>query len=477
MGINEKYYRLTKFVSRLGLLLLGLIILASISAADERVYPSFRIETLNADTVWAGVNNHIGITLQNHIKLRSMSLGFELFSPDGVEWTWIAQDEGYGPEGKYTGLQAATVTPGRRMELTDVVWDVSDLRFIEQNMDGQSPDSFYFYGLAETGGLETGGMDILMNAHFLPGGVAEGEIKTLCIDTASIFPDGEWLFTDFLGLPIIPYTMDEAECKPVKLLPCCVPYVIRVVQHYTYVEVCRTLSAYITFLDYEVESFYGEVISCTGEGTVEMIQNDNRINLNYTPHQNDVGKTIETTIRVCNSSGCSEPYIQTVNVTGRPPTIDVGLVNNTAIPDNMFVKVDLIIDDPNWCETLTYAVLSGPGEFDIDGLYTWIPTVADVGLNHFVDVMTTDGRDTAFGSFEIEVISGEGLNGDANLDGGVNVGDIVYLINYIFKSGPFSPVPNLADVNADCVLNVADPVYLINYVFKRGPAPVLGCVY
>lgn len=63
------------------------------------------------------------------------------------------------------------------------------------------------------------------------------------------------------------------------------------------------------------------------------------------------------------------------------------------------------------------------------------------------------------------------LRGDVNADGVVNVGDPVYLINYIFKSGP-GPLYNLmGDANCDTAVDVGDAVFLINYVFKDGPAP------
>ena len=66
--------------------------------------------------------------------------------------------------------------------------------------------------------------------------------------------------------------------------------------------------------------------------------------------------------------------------------------------------------------------------------------------------------------------------GDANADGAINVGDAVYIVNYIFKGGPPPPLPNLADANGDCAINIGDAVYLINYVFKSGPLPRQGCV-
>lgn len=65
--------------------------------------------------------------------------------------------------------------------------------------------------------------------------------------------------------------------------------------------------------------------------------------------------------------------------------------------------------------------------------------------------------------------------GDANSDGIVSVGDVIWLVNYLFKYGP-APVPCWkGDVNADCRVTVSDVVYLVNYLFKNGPAPLRGC--
>jgi hypothetical protein len=63
------------------------------------------------------------------------------------------------------------------------------------------------------------------------------------------------------------------------------------------------------------------------------------------------------------------------------------------------------------------------------------------------------------------------VRGDSNVDGEVNVGDIVYLLNYMFRNG-FPPYPMEAgDANSDGRITAADPVYLINYLFRNGPSP------
>jgi len=61
--------------------------------------------------------------------------------------------------------------------------------------------------------------------------------------------------------------------------------------------------------------------------------------------------------------------------------------------------------------------------------------------------------------------------GDANGDDQVNVTDVIYLINYLFKGGPAPVNMGAADVDGNGSLNVGDVIYLINYLFKGGPAP------
>ncbi len=70
-------------------------------------------------------------------------------------------------------------------------------------------------------------------------------------------------------------------------------------------------------------------------------------------------------------------------------------------------------------------------------------------------------------SFTIKVY----VCGDANGDGEVNIGDGVFIINYVFKGGnPPDPIEE-GDANCDGDVNVGDAVYIISYVFQDGPPP------
>ena len=61
--------------------------------------------------------------------------------------------------------------------------------------------------------------------------------------------------------------------------------------------------------------------------------------------------------------------------------------------------------------------------------------------------------------------------GDLNADGIVNVGDVVYIVNYLYRSGD-EPCPvEAGDVTCDGIVNVGDVVFLVNYLYRGGDPP------
>ena len=66
----------------------------------------------------------------------------------------------------------------------------------------------------------------------------------------------------------------------------------------------------------------------------------------------------------------------------------------------------------------------------------------------------------------------QGMCGDANNDGVVDISDIYYTYNY-WACGGFAPQPVLAcsNANSDYIINVSDIVYLINFVLSGGNPP------
>lgn len=62
--------------------------------------------------------------------------------------------------------------------------------------------------------------------------------------------------------------------------------------------------------------------------------------------------------------------------------------------------------------------------------------------------------------------------GDVNIDGSINLSDIIFLVNYVFKGGTAPDPLSLGDVNGDTAVNLGDIIYLVNFIFKGGPPPV-----
>jgi hypothetical protein len=68
------------------------------------------------------------------------------------------------------------------------------------------------------------------------------------------------------------------------------------------------------------------------------------------------------------------------------------------------------------------------------------------------------------------------VTGDVDMNNAITSADIIYLVNFVFKSGP-APLPVVAvgDVNCSGGVNSADIIYLVNFVFKSGLAPCDVC--
>lgn len=63
------------------------------------------------------------------------------------------------------------------------------------------------------------------------------------------------------------------------------------------------------------------------------------------------------------------------------------------------------------------------------------------------------------------------LRGDVDRGGGVNIGDAVSILNYLFAGGVAPGCLDSADVDDDGSVNLADAINILNYLFAGGDAP------
>ena len=103
-------------------------------------------------------------------------------------------------------------------------------------------------------------------------------------------------------------------------------------------------------------------------------------------------------------------------------------------------------------------------------------TTAELDTGSYVSdiIITSNDPDPADNPWTVPVyltVRSSYVCGDANGDGDITVADAVYVINYIFRSGPAPDPMASGDANADTDINVADAIYIINYVFRSGDEP------
>jgi hypothetical protein len=63
------------------------------------------------------------------------------------------------------------------------------------------------------------------------------------------------------------------------------------------------------------------------------------------------------------------------------------------------------------------------------------------------------------------------LTGDVTGDELINVSDVVFLVNYLYKEGPAPSPQLLGDLNCDDEIDVGDVIYLVNYLYQGGTEP------
>lgn len=113
-----------------------------------------------------------------------------------------------------------------------------------------------------------------------------------------------------------------------------------------------------------------------------------------------------------------------------------------------------------------------PGETFVDSQsYTLPSTWVDKNCYVLIFVQADDYADKAVFCSTKEDVFQTFIVGDATGDGIVDVADVVYLLNYLYKGGaPPDPLAR-GNVNGDGIVDLADIIYLLNYLYKGGPPP------
>ncbi|MFH1374829.1 MAG: dockerin type I domain-containing protein [bacterium] len=129
-------------------------------------------------------------------------------------------------------------------------------------------------------------------------------------------------------------------------------------------------------------------------------------------------------------------------------------------------------------DSVTHMITVGPidrsfsgGEICLDscwfppgGDWLWAKQQGGMG-NIFIDFPAWDGPHC------FPILYCCDIRADVDRNGAIDVGDLTYLVAYLFQGGPVPPCPEESDVDGSGSIDVGDLMYLVAYLFLGGPAP------
>ena len=123
--------------------------------------------------------------------------------------------------------------------------------------------------------------------------------------------------------------------------------------------------------------------------------------------------------------------------------------------------------------TTVFNIITVPGCQAASGFIHWDTAFSDDPLHR---LLLSDTLNAALAcGFEYGIDSTEIFSytpGDVDFSSVVNVSDLTYFVNYLFKDGQVPCPAASGDCNGDHSTNIADLTYLVDYLFKDGPAPM-----
>ena len=156
--------------------------------------------------------------------------------------------------------------------------------------------------------------------------------------------------------------------------------------------------------------------------------------------------------------------------------------------DSIVVEEDTLSGDSLWYLLLFDIIWSGIPKVTIDG-YAEIATlqfeaVANGATYLYFDTAIVKNPQD---SIVVESVAnglvyvcplppGFTFAGDLDGSNGIDIADLVYLVDYMFTGGPPPPISILsADLDCNLGVDIADLVYLVDYMFTGGPEPCDHC--
>jgi hypothetical protein len=82
------------------------------------------------------------------------------------------------------------------------------------------------------------------------------------------------------------------------------------------------------------------------------------------------------------------------------------------------------------------------------------------------------GAADADGDGILDICAGQNfIRGECNGDDSITIADAIFLLGFLFNSGPAPTCQDACDINDDSGIDIGDGVYLLTYLFNNGPNP------
>jgi len=211
---------------------------------------------------------------------------------------------------------------------------------------------------------------------------------------------------------------------------------------------------------YDIESDWDYAyVNISTDGGASFLSIPGNITTSYNPHGNNLGNGI---------TGSSGGWVQGIfdldNYVGEEIYLRFRYVTDAYVEEEGFYADDIFPFE-------TYESVISLSDAIADTFYHISEQEEGV---YFYKVRAKDEENQwgAWSNVETAVVGFGFLRGDADGDGSIALGDVLFLINYLYRGGPTADPPEAGDADSDGQINLGDVLYLISYLFKGGPPPV-----
>jgi len=354
-----------------------------------------------SDTIRVGSDFTFDVGIENGQQWGGMSLGFQIWSPDGATWTWVNKGVlGFGTS------KVVTVNTSSRINPPATVWDFGFL-ITEQDLDNTTPDQILLGGVANAGGLTVGAMQDMMylNLHCVA-----GDTKQICIDSIKVGAAGDFVFSDMFGgsfPPTVAWTLGGI-CYPVAPTRNAPPTFTDCPSSAINLHHCVTGTVPLHAIDVESDPFTFAFVSTTGGGSATVTGGGL---VTYIPVPADANSTVDVVVSVADAF-TTVPNTCTVQFAYDNQLPTIACPPNFAVAKGNPFTAQVTGADLDGCDTKVFnivsvtPVLATPPTINIaTGLVSGVTAagLVDIGL-HTILVEMTDGIATVQCSFTIDVL-------------------------------------------------------------------------